>query len=151
MKDICANRCLSRSLTPKVELPEVELTSQWEAPILLLTGWALFFCLFILIVNMNDKGKMHLPSYVVRRTGSIGSGGCHPCHGFRNENGSTKWRKIQRIFEWALFFVFLSLSQIWMIRERHVRMKLPKVNNKVKIPMRIEIISKAVINTHLPS
>jgi len=38
-----------------------------------------------------------------------------------------------------------------MIKERHVRMKLPKVNNKVKIPMRIEIISKAVINTHLPS
>ena len=55
-KDICANRCPSRSPTPKVEYPEVDLTSQWEAPILLVAGWALFFCLFILIANMNDKG-----------------------------------------------------------------------------------------------
>lgn len=29
--------------------------------------------------------------------------------------------------------------------------KLPKVNNKVKIPMKIEITSNAVIVTHLPS
>jgi hypothetical protein len=38
-----------------------------------------------------------------------------------------------------------------MIKERHVRMKLPKANNKVKIPMRIEMILKDVINTHFPS
>lgn len=35
-------------------------------------------------IEMISKAVIntHLPSYVVRRTGSIGSGGCHPCHGF---------------------------------------------------------------------
>ena len=38
-----------------------------------------------------------------------------------------------------------------MRKARNVIIKLPKVTNSVRIPMNIEIISYAVIITHLPS
>ena len=45
------------------------------------------------------------------------------------------------------FLWFLTL----MRKARNVIIKLPKVTNSVRIPMNIEIISYAVIITHLPS
>ena len=38
-----------------------------------------------------------------------------------------------------------------MRKARNATIKLPKVANNVRIPMKIEIISNAVIVTHLPS
>lgn len=47
------------------------------------------------------------------------------------------------------YFFLLSLSRVR--KARNATIKLPKVANSVSIPMKIDIISNAVIVTHLPS